>query len=146
MTMPRTLKAFGREVRKLINSPDVFEILSDGDWGAGGCWILAEALVRFLGPPARMLAVQYEDMPVSHVVVEYDDVYIDYLGAQTERELYRNIAIDDASTGRFGGDPPKLVPFTISLQAQARDLEIPCDPHDVKRLLSVLNIRFRQDE
>lgn len=136
--MPATLSAFGRRLRKVINRPDVFGILAEGDWGAGGCWILAEALARFLGPPARILAVGYPGrVQVDHVVVEYGDVYIDYLGAQTEDELRRNLAKE-----RPGMGVPFLVPFTKRLQRVAEATGIPCDPTDVKRLLSVLHEAF----
>lgn len=67
------LKQFGKALRKLINSPKVFSLLRDGDWGAGGCWQLASALADFVsaGPHKgyysrtchRCLAVQKRGTP-----------------------------------------------------------------------------------
>ena len=135
--MPATLGAFGRRLREVINSEEVFEILSEGDWGAGGCWILAEGLVHFLGPPARLMALSSRFI-VDHVVVEYGDIYIDYLGAQTLRELIEN------NTRWMGGRPdvPDLALFTMRLQRAARKSGIPCEPWQVNRLISALNKAF----
>lgn len=134
------LKRFGKALRRLINSPEVFALLPEGDWGAGGCWELAAALVEFMGPPAELWAIvtkKHKDM-VDHVVVKYDDIYIDYNGAQTIDELYQNISEDPT----YGRDP-KLVRFTKALQEKTTDLGyVPCDPLIVKALRSALYRAF----
>jgi hypothetical protein len=135
MSRPATLVGFGRALRKLINNDAVFKILAEGDWGAGGCWILADAVARWLGPPARLLAVRSPKAPVEHVVVEYADLYIDYHGAQTEKELHASLVADRIVS-------PRLVPFTEALQKKARATGIPCETWQVRELLSALNRRF----
>lgn len=133
-----TLKEFGRKLRKVINRPDVFEILADGDWGAGGCWILAEALYRLLHPHAELWAITSEDNPVEHVLVKVDDVFIDYLGAQSLRQLSRNMRRDFDPNRKY-----RLVPFTGKLRDLATEAgDVPCHPQDVKRLTSKLHEAF----
>jgi len=129
------LKRFGRRLRRFINRPDVFEILAEGDWGAGGCWILAEALVQWLGPPARLVAVASSKLPVEHIAVEYIDLYIDYQGAQTEDEFLSHLEAD-------GIDRPRIVEFAKYLQVKARRSGIPCDVYQVRQLISKLNTHF----
>jgi hypothetical protein len=52
-----TLKTLGRALRKFINTDEVISLLAEGDWGAGGCWILAETLKRWFREPARLMAI-----------------------------------------------------------------------------------------
>lgn len=137
---PQNLKAFGKELRKLINSPEVFALLEDGDWGAGGCWTLAEALAEYLGPPAEVMVVsesrEEHDVPVSHVVVQYDDVYIDYNGAQTERELFRNLEKEDY-------EYPELNEFIPTLREYAAsEWGVSCDNRAKRELLKHLRTTF----
>lgn len=132
------LKQFGKDLRHLINSPKVFSLLRDGDWGAGGCWQLAAALVEFMGPPAEMWAIKstggLEDL-VEHVVVKYDALYIDYNGAQTKKELEKNISKDPHYRGRV----LEMVKFGKKLQGQARAQGyIPCDIGIVRDLKAAL--------
>lgn len=137
---PETLSAFGKELRRFLERDDVMAILEDGDWGAGGCWILAEALARWLGPPAEIVAVGYPGIPVDHVAVKYADTYIDYRGAQSEREFMGNAATDRP------GLIPKIRPFTKRLRRQAREWSIPCEPWQAGRLLSKLHQAFPETE
>lgn len=145
MKHPKTLKEFGKELRKLINSQKVFGLLKEGDWGAGGCWTLAEALVEYMGPPAEIRVVSERrededggdiDVPVSHVVVKYDDVYIDYNGAQTENQLFRNLEKD-------GYEYPELAEFTPTLQEYAEsEWGVTCDVWAKDELLKRLRRAF----
>lgn len=131
------LKQFGKALRKLINSSKVFSLLHEGDWGAGGCWQLAAALVEFMGPPAELVALVSEGI-VQHVLVKFDDMYIDYNGAQTARELERNVSKDPHYRSEV-----KLVKFTKKLQREtAADGYIPCDIGIVKALRSELYRSF----
>jgi hypothetical protein len=141
MATPKTLRQFGKELRKLINSPKVFSLLEAGDWGAGGCWTLAEALVEYLGPPARIMVIsercgQEGDVyvPVSHFIVQYGDIYIDYNGAQTELELFRNLEKEDYSC-------PGLNEFGPELGEFARE-HIFCNREAKRELLKHLRKRF----
>jgi hypothetical protein len=140
---PRTLKEFGKELRKLINSAPVFTLLKEGDWGAGGCWTLAEALSEYLGPPAEVMVVSERreggediNVPVSHVVVKYADLYIDYNGAQTEKQLLKSLE-------KEGYAYPELNDFSEDLKEHAYgQWGMKCDPRAKKELLKHLRRRF----
>ena len=131
------LKQFGKALRKLINSPKVFSLLHEGDWGAGGCWQLAAALVEFMGPPAELVSL-VSDGIVQHILVKYDDMYIDSNGAQTIKELERNVVKDPHYRSEV-----KLVKFTKKLQYKT-ELQgyIPCDVGIVKALRSEIYKSF----
>lgn len=145
MKQPTTLKQFGKELRKLLNSAQVFSLLQDGDWGAGGCWTLAEALAEYLGSPAEIWVISEQresqkgeiiDVPVSHVLVRYDDVFIDYNGAQTEEELFRNLK-------KEGYEYPQLADFTAELREYAEsEWGVACDVLAKQELLKHLRQRF----
>lgn len=144
MTMPATLKEFGKELRSYLNSyGGPLRLLHEGDWGAGGCFILAQALAEFLGEPARLVAVSERRprdlydiiVPVSHVAVQYDDIYIDYRGAQTKKQFLNNLE-------REGYDDPEIHPMTKKLARLAEKEGIPCDFTIVKDLLSMLRQHF----
>jgi hypothetical protein len=144
MTMPATLKEFGKELRSYLNSyGGPLRLLHEGDWGAGGCFILAQALVEFLGPPARLIVVSERRprdlydiiVPVSHVAVQYDDTYIDYRGAHTEKQFIRNLE-------REGYQDPEIHPMTRKLAREAEKEGIPCDFTIVKDLVSMLHQHF----
>lgn len=143
--MDPAIKKFGKELRKFINSDEVFCILPEGDWGAGGCWILAEALKRFLGPPAELWAIASEYFDVEHVVVKDGDAYFDYNGASTKTELLAEFS--SAWKGSFReGEKLKLVRMTPHRALQAEEVGVPCEPWLVKALVSRLNARFREPD
>lgn len=140
MSMPETLKEFGKELRKFLNSyGGPYRLLHEGDWGAGGCWILAQALVEFLGPPARLIIVSERRprdlydiiIPVSHVAVQYDDLYIDYKGAQTQKQFIRSLE-------REGYQDPQIHRMTKKLVREADRSGIPCDLTVVRELVKML--------
>lgn len=144
MAMPATFREFGKELRKFLNSyGGPLSLLDEGDWGAGGCWILGRALVEFLGPPARLIVVSerrprdMEDLivPVSHVAVQYDDVYIDYRGVRTEREFIRNLE-------REGYQDPEIHRMTKKLAREADQAGIPCNITVVRDLVAMLRRKF----
>lgn len=129
-----TLKSLGSKIRRLINREDVFELLRDGDWGAGGCWMLAEAIQQFLDSPAELYAVVGKSGMVQHILVRYDDAYIDYNGTQTIEQLDRNIANDPTYTD----GPFRLKKLTKKLRLRTlREGYIPLDQSVVRSLVSV---------
>lgn len=132
------IRKFGKELREFINSDEVFSILPEGDWGAGGCWILAEALKQFLGPPAELWAVYSSVLPVEHVVVKDWDVYFDYNGASTKKEILSEFASSYPDRSGIG-----LARLTLKRALRAHETGIPCEPWLVKPLVSKLNTRFR---
>lgn len=139
--MTPAIRRFGKEFREFINSDPVFSILPEGDWGSGGCWILAEALKRFLGPPAELWAVYSSVLPVEHVVVKDGDAYFDYNGASTKKEILSEFAKSYPDRKGVG-----LAPLTADRAQRARETGIPCEPWIVKPLVSKLNARFGPHE
>lgn len=137
--MTPEIRKFGQELREFINSDDVFSILPEGDWGAGGCWILAEALKQFLGPPAELWAVYSSVLPVEHVVVKDGDAYFDYNGASTKKEILAEFASSYPKHTGIG-----LAPLTKYRARRAHETGIPCEPWYVKPLVTKLNLRFRE--
>jgi hypothetical protein len=137
--MTPAIRRFGRELREFINSDPVFSLLPEGDWGAGGCWILAEALKRFLGPPAELWAVYSSVLPVEHVVVKDGDAYFDYNGASTKEEILQEFASCYPNRTGFG-----LEPLTKHRALRAHETGIPCEPWIVKPLVTKLSARFRE--
>jgi hypothetical protein len=131
------IKQFGRELREFINSDEAFSILPEGDWGAGGCWILAEALRKYLGPPAKLYAIYSATFPVEHVVIRHDDVYFDYNGASTEAELLGTFATSYPNRWNIG-----LAPLTRYRVKRAAEGGIPCEKKYVDLLVAKLKARF----
>jgi hypothetical protein len=131
------IKKFGQELREFINSDEVFSILPEGDWGAGGCWILARALAEFLGRPAKLWAIASEYFDVEHVVVKDGNAYFDYNGASTKEELLAEFRSVNPNRKAV-----RLVPMTGWLMQRADETGIPCEPHLVKKLRSMLQRRF----
>jgi hypothetical protein len=129
-------------LHRFLNSARIFTLCKEGDWGAGGCWTLAEALADFLGPEAVVMAVSEQrtvggktlDIPVSHLVVRMGDVYIDYLGVQTRTRLFKNLVRD-------GYQRPVLQDFGPALRQQA-EREFTCDPVAKSELVKRLRQRY----
>lgn len=138
--MERAIRAFGLELRKFINSEEVFSILPEGDWGAGGCWILARALMEFLGPPAELRAIASNRCDVEHVVVKDGSAYFDYNGASTREELLTQFHAE------YPDRKARLVKMTPRRISRADEVGIPCEPHLVKKLRSMLEARFREHD
>lgn len=135
--MNPAIRKFGKDLREFINSDEVFSILPEGDWGAGGCWILARALKRLFGPPAKLWAVVTPGKVVQHVVVKYSGVFFDFLGAQTSQEVLENFVQENPWSGSVG-----LVPLTHHLTLRASEGGIPCEPKYVDLLAAKLKSRF----
>lgn len=135
------IRRFGKELREFINSDPVFSLLPEGDWGAGGCWILAEAIKQFLGPPAELWAIHSSVLPVEHVVVKDGDAYFDYNGASTKKELLAEFASSYPSRKGVG-----LAPMTADRATRAHETGIPCETWYVKPLVTKLNARFREHD
>jgi hypothetical protein len=135
--MTPEIKRFGQELREFINTDEVFTLLPEGDWGAGGCWILAKALVKYLGPPAELWTVYSETFPAEHVVVKHGDVFFDYNGASTAEEILQTFA--SSYPNRFGIG---LAPLTKYRAQRARQGGIPCETEYVDRMVADLKKRF----
>lgn len=89
-----SLEAFLHELPTFLGSPQAQRVL-DGmrvrgrnPWLRGGCFVLAEALVEFLGPKAVALDVESLGLDL-HAVVEVNGVWIDGRGAYPPSETKR---------------------------------------------------------
>jgi hypothetical protein len=70
-------------------SYDLLDQVTDGTWLAGGCGILASALVLIIGEEeARVLIIRSEKGTPQHLGVEFDGVIIDGAGGHTSRERW----------------------------------------------------------
>ena len=91
---------------------------------------MAEAVQRFLGPKAELVAVTSTMAPVEHVVVKFDGKYIDADGAFTKSEMLTKMR-DERVTS------PQLVPFSEQLKKKAED-ELICPSTSVHELVALL--------
>lgn len=142
--MTPEIKRFGQELREFINSDPIFAILPEGDWGEGGCWILAKALRKFLGPPAELWAIAEpgERGPrVQHVVVKDGDAFFDYTGAHTGSDLLDGYIELYSPAGSVG-----LMPMTKEMEREAKRSGIPCPATPVAELVTKLTARFGPHE
>jgi hypothetical protein len=83
-TLDRNL---GGALQEFLYSPPIFQILGDGTWLAGGCWILADALHRWVGPSSSLKMVASDRSTSEHVVVRAGSWYLHASGVITEAEL-----------------------------------------------------------
>lgn len=80
-----------RDLVKFLSSSEAYEILGDeGTWTAGGCWILGEALVRYL-EKGELWVVSSSKNDFEHVVLKIDGQFIDGDGAQSEEDLLQKM-------------------------------------------------------
>jgi hypothetical protein len=137
------MRRFGRKLHRLLSSREAYEILGEGTWMSGGCWILAEALHRCLsdrGFVSSLYAVRSHQKAhevIEHVVVriEYGDVwYFDGDGAATETELLRKMKHVERVP------EPYLTRFSKKDAKAERDFPfgIACPPIRVKKLTAWL--------
>ena len=119
---PPEMKAFGQKLHEFFYSPEVFVILGDAydSWVAGGCWIAAEALKRWMRPHAELWAIHDAANILQHVVVRLGDCFLDGDGVSTRRELLKRWVEQE------GVVEPKLKPFSEQ-QADAFGLVCPAD-------------------
>jgi hypothetical protein len=134
---------FGRWIKRILDTPEAYEVLGPvGTWQAGGCWILAEAIQKVLGPKAKLVAIASTRTPVEHVVVEFDGKYIDADGAFTETRLLSKMRTQEFVPS------PRLVTFSNRLKREARENELVCPAISVQKLVTFIrkaNDRRRGD-
>jgi hypothetical protein len=82
-----------RALRAFLRHPSALRLLAehglDCGWNDGGCRILADALVQWLGVPARHGAIASDYSPVAHVLVRWGPYALDADGLSPERALVR---------------------------------------------------------
>lgn len=140
--MKRTLKhtildkAFGRELKRFLYRPEIFSLLeSDGTWLAGGCWILADALRRWIGPRAHLKLISSSNSPCEHVVVQVNHLFIHASGVMTEGELLDEMRIEERLTN------PRIDGFNSTL---LRKNEVPVPGERSVRLALELGASFQK--
>lgn len=136
-------------LQQFLYRGDNFELIletSGGGWIDGGCQILADALVEWLGEgaePYYLMGGMYgagEEWP-EHAVVRYGSVYLDGDGASSEEELVARWAEEEhwaidgylevgteaiRKTGYVGGIPENAaVSHELALRLQAEFPIIP---------------------
>ena len=128
---------FNKELRRILDTDVAYNILdqhSGGTWMAGGCLLLAEALRHFFGEGAELWAVGSRGkrfsvsapVPVEHVVVKYQDRFIDYYGASSKEQLLKRMAQEEDLI------QPYLHPLDHS-----QIKELTCHPDSARALLSL---------
>ena len=133
-----TVSQFGSRLKRLLETDEAYTILGpEGTWQAGGCWLLAEAVRKVLGPQAKLFAVLSErgllsKHVVEHVVVEFDGKYIDADGAFTKEQLLEKMRKQEFVYN------PRVVPFSNRLKKQAKENELICPAVSVRKLVEFL--------
>ena len=119
--------SFADRLHDFLNRDDVLKILYDvtdgyGDWGAGGCFILADALVQFIGVPAKPVGIHCGGKDsVDHVAVDVGGgTLVDYLGARKARTVVGDLNSSTASEC-------EVVPLTAPRIRKAIEADIPRD-------------------
>lgn len=125
----KQLRVFGNDLHRWINSEKGgLLILPPGyeTWEVGGCWILAQALQKWVGPESKKYGVAGGGR-TWHVVVRVGDCYLDGSGASTEKELlshWKHMGI---------GPDAHLRPFRVK---EAGNIECPATAaRDLERAL-----------
>src|ERR1035437_3812116 len=71
-----------------------------GSWVAGGCWILAEAVLDWLGTEnAQLYVLENEEGNSEHVLVRCGDFYLDGDGVSTKDEFLDRWELDEMIDG-----------------------------------------------
>lgn len=103
-------------VKRFVKSNESYDIVPDGTWSAGGCWILAEALKRVIAQPTTLLAVKDRGR-VQHIIVGLPSgKVVDADGVQTEHEMLIKMITYE------GHRDPRIVPL---VKSELRSGEIP---------------------
>ena len=123
--------ALGDALRKVLRKPAVRAILGEAGferakptWVKGGCWILAEALARWIGPSAELMFVSRTSSGLpDHVVVDVEvdgtDVFLDANGAQSFEELLDRWRDDET------GEDVEVSPFNAELAESIGGMSCP---------------------
>jgi len=138
----RTPAAFGRVLKRYAASNDSYRDTGLGStWFAGGCWVMAAALARWIGPSARLYAVvgaagpHHPAIP-QHVAVHVGDRFFDANGASTLKQLWNYWQNDE------GINVLAVEPFTPALQRQAHEAQMTCPAVTTSALDAALVRRF----
>lgn len=127
-------RAFGRALWSFLNRPEIFDILgAEGTWSAGGCWILADALMKWIGPQATLKMIASDRCTSEHVVVQVGEIFIHATGVRTKAELLDEMQESERLAN------PRIVEF--HQQALKRN-DVPTPGERSRRLECQLRVRF----
>ena len=103
---------FGRRLKRVLRTNAAFELIPWAEgWTSGGCWVLAEALYRYLHPNVRKVAMVGPN-GVDHVlVVTKTGIFFDGDGASTRSGLLKRWA-------NLGYPRMRLEPFSSEAAEQ----------------------------
>jgi hypothetical protein len=125
------------QFKKIINCAEAFEILDSTaakgcDWGEGGCWILADALVEYYNAPLYCV-YNSKYNHVEHFVIKTGrDIYLDYDGFRSSTQIFNEIT---RFTRRFTNNDLMICPYRETLNTP----EIVRDQEASKRLVDLFN-------
>jgi hypothetical protein len=124
---------FGRRLRRLLQTDEAYEILGPdgGDWTAGGCWVLGEALTAWAGSAAGRYVVIDYGTP-HHMVIRLGGLYVDGDGASTKRSLLKRWAEVE------GLEKPQLEKWGKTDEAVWRGEGMSCPTDKVHALLALI--------
>jgi len=144
--MKKTIKpeGFGKRFSRFLNRADTYELLPEGTWFAGGCWIAAEALRRWVGKGARLMAIYSEGDIPQHVVVETPSGWLLDAGGAYDNEAF--LLSDYAYREDVGGADLYLDRFTAKDQKRARRREMICPLGAARELERRIEDEFGEPE
>lgn len=133
-----------------LKSREAYEVLGDdlNSWTQGGCWVLAEAIKKWVGPRAALYCVRgiewgrYEGGSVPHhVVARIGGYYLDAdgidLGSERIRDTWSRVErLSDLT----------VETFLPRYRKAALKLDIVCPPEAVKRVAAFLEKKFGPGE
>jgi 8-oxo-dGTP pyrophosphatase MutT (NUDIX family)/GNAT superfamily N-acetyltransferase len=120
------LAAWAKRLKAYCNSGRAYKILGDeGTFQAGGCYLLADALTRHLGPGAEMVGIGSSRNPMEHVVVKVGPHYLDADGLHSEKQMLHKMKTVE------GLPEPRIVPFNLE---HAQKMESIHSPEQVEAL------------
>ena len=131
---PGNLVSLGRQLRRFLYTPPIFALLDPWQcgWLDGGCRILGEAVVLWLGPEAALTAVLGASGQTAHVLVRYRGWLIDGDGLTRADTLIRRwLQVEHVAGAHLG-----------SFERAPASPEIPSDREVSRRLAEQLESRF----
>jgi len=130
--------AFGKALSRWLKTNKAYACLPDNcTWSAGGCWILARALKKYIGKEAKLETILSAGLQIpQHVVVRVGDVYLDGDGASSAWRLVQRWEKLEWM------DVTDIVPFSKDLQRVGRSQGIPCAAGTVDRLVDEITKKF----
>jgi hypothetical protein len=128
--------AFGEALHDLLYTESMFALYPhrDGDWQAGGCWPLAEALCRLTGGELWCVR-RARSQQVDHMFCKLGERYLDGGGCYDKRGMLR-------TARELGVGQPELQPFDPDSYLADEHASIPRSEQTTRRLVAALRRAF----